>query len=243
MRKKQNTRRNIAESVHRIYGAGMFVTAGFIVGFDSEKGSIADAMVELIEEAAIPVAMVGLLYALPNTQLTRRLTQEGRLHPLPEIIPAGYGDQCMLGLNFDTLRPRRDILATTSACCGDLRAGGFRGPPEAPGGPARQFQAQAPDARDRRAAQVRRRRDALPAARQRAGAARPVPPDAVALPVDQSALGALADRRRWRSICTSARSRAMSSARSSSRSRRSMPNRHGRPAPARPEPDACASDA
>jgi radical SAM superfamily enzyme YgiQ (UPF0313 family) len=110
MRKKQNTRRNIAESVHRIYAAGMFVTAGFIVGFDSEKGSIADAMVELIEEAAIPIAMVGLLYALPNTQLTRRLAREGRLHALPEIIPAGYGDQCTLGLNFDTLRPRRDIL-------------------------------------------------------------------------------------------------------------------------------------
>ena len=30
-------------------------------------------MIELIEEAAIPVCMVGLLYALPNTQLTRRL--------------------------------------------------------------------------------------------------------------------------------------------------------------------------
>ena len=64
MRKKQNTRRNIAESIHRIYGAGMFVTAGFIVGFDSEKAAMAEAMVELIEEAAIPVAMVGLLYAL-----------------------------------------------------------------------------------------------------------------------------------------------------------------------------------
>ncbi len=110
MRKKQNTRRNIAESVHRVYAAGMFVTAGFIVGFDSEKGSIAEPMVELIEEAAIPVAMVGLLYALPNTQLTRRLSGEGRLHALPEIIPAGYGDQCTLGLNFDTLRPRREIL-------------------------------------------------------------------------------------------------------------------------------------
>ena len=38
MRKKQNTRRNIAESVHKIYRYGMFVTAGFIVGFDTEKG-------------------------------------------------------------------------------------------------------------------------------------------------------------------------------------------------------------
>jgi radical SAM superfamily enzyme YgiQ (UPF0313 family) len=57
MKKKQNTRRNIAESIHKIYGAGMLVTAGFIVGFDSEKVSIADAMIDdFIEEAATPSA-------------------------------------------------------------------------------------------------------------------------------------------------------------------------------------------
>ncbi|MGB9366464.1 MAG: B12-binding domain-containing radical SAM protein [Xanthobacteraceae bacterium] len=108
MKKKQNTRRSIPESIHKIYEAGMFVTAGFIVGFDNEKLSIADAMVELIEDSAIPVAMVGLLYALPNTQLTRRLMQEGRLHPVPNAAPKE--DQCTHGLNFDTRRPRRDIL-------------------------------------------------------------------------------------------------------------------------------------
>ena len=80
-KKKQNTRRNLADSVHKIYRAGMFVTAGFIVGFDSEAVSMADAMADFIEESAIPVCMVGLLYALPNTQLTRRLEAAGRLHP------------------------------------------------------------------------------------------------------------------------------------------------------------------
>ncbi len=43
MKKKQNTRRNLADSIHKIYDAGIYVTAGFIVGFDSEKVSIADA--------------------------------------------------------------------------------------------------------------------------------------------------------------------------------------------------------
>jgi radical SAM superfamily enzyme YgiQ (UPF0313 family) len=109
MKKKQNTRRNIAHSVHKIYAAGMFVTAGFIVGFDSEKGDVADAMVALVEEAAIPACMVGLLYALPNTQLTRRLAREGRLHPTTELA-SGRADQCTMGLNFDTLRPRQEIL-------------------------------------------------------------------------------------------------------------------------------------
>ena len=110
MKKKQNTRRNIAESIHKIYGAGMLVTAGFIVGFDSEKVSIADAMAEFIEEAAIPVCMVGLLYALPNTQLTRRLAHEGRLHANHDSGPSTGGDQCTDGINFDPARPLRDIL-------------------------------------------------------------------------------------------------------------------------------------
>ena len=113
MRKKQNTRRNIAHSIQTLYAAGLFVTAGFIVGFDSDTQSVADAMIELIEEAAIPVCMVGLLYALPNTQLTRRLDKEGRLHPDPER-PDLSADQCTMGLNFETLRPRQEIFADYS---------------------------------------------------------------------------------------------------------------------------------
>jgi len=84
MRKKQNTRRSIVQSIHAIYASGLFVTAGFIIGLDSETESAAEAMIELIEEAAIPVCMVGLLYALPHTQLGRRLEKEGRLVPRPE---------------------------------------------------------------------------------------------------------------------------------------------------------------
>jgi hypothetical protein len=110
-RKKQNTRRDIAQSVHRIYAAGLYVTAGFIIGFDSERGSVADSMIELIEEAAIPVCMIGLLYALPNTQLARRLENEGRLNADLLFDPAAGMDQCTQGLNFDTLRSRGEILS------------------------------------------------------------------------------------------------------------------------------------
>src|SRR5215813_9069682 len=105
--KKQNTRRSLADSIHKIYAAGIVVIGGFIVGFDSEKGSVADAMVDCIEATDIPVCMVGLLTALPNTQLSRRLAKEGRLLPLAKDA----GDQCTAGLNFVTLRNRRDVLA------------------------------------------------------------------------------------------------------------------------------------
>ncbi len=114
MQKKQNTRRSIVDSVHKIYRAGMFVNAGFIVGFDSEKGSVADAIIECTEATAIPFCLVGLLYALPGTQLTRRLAREGRLFPPDYTMRSaekdGVGDQCTSGINFQTARPRRDIL-------------------------------------------------------------------------------------------------------------------------------------
>ncbi|WP_342166734.1 B12-binding domain-containing radical SAM protein [Methylobacterium sp. SD21] len=109
--KKQNTRRSIAESVHKLYEAGMFVTAGFIVGFDSEKDSITRAMATCIADTGIPIAMVGLLFALPNTQLSRRLRREGRLYANYAETTADQGDQCTQGLNFVTSRPQRDVLA------------------------------------------------------------------------------------------------------------------------------------
>lgn len=114
MRKKQNTRRSLSDSVHRIYRAGMMVTAGFVVGFDSEKNSIADGMVACIKDTSIPICLVGLLYALPQTQLTKRLQGENRVFPdswVTESYNAGRTDQCTAGLNFETLRPRRDVLA------------------------------------------------------------------------------------------------------------------------------------
>jgi hypothetical protein len=111
MKKKQNTRRSIPESIHKIYAHGMFVTAGFIVGFDSERGSVAEPMIDLIEETSIPISMVGLLYALSSTQLGRRLVKEGRLHEGHDVQFDGKADHCSAGLNFDTLRPRDEILS------------------------------------------------------------------------------------------------------------------------------------
>jgi hypothetical protein len=113
MQKKQNTRRSLTTSVRKIHRAGMFVIAGFIVGFDSEKGNVSDGMVECIEDAGIAICMAGLLTALANTQLTTRLKRESRMFPAAwqmQRLREG-GDQCMLGLNFETHRPRRDVLA------------------------------------------------------------------------------------------------------------------------------------
>ena len=77
--KLQNTRRSMLESVRRIQHSGMEVMAGFIVGFDNDPESVFDEQVKFIQESGIPQAMVGLLEALPGTQLYRRLLKEGRI--------------------------------------------------------------------------------------------------------------------------------------------------------------------
>jgi len=110
VRKTQNMNRSQADSLRRIYSYGIFVNTGFIVGFDTERGSVASDVLQLIEDSAVPVNMVGLLFALPNTQLQRRLAREGRLSDGFQVAPDDAGDQCTGGLNFITTRPRAEIL-------------------------------------------------------------------------------------------------------------------------------------
>jgi radical SAM superfamily enzyme YgiQ (UPF0313 family) len=97
--KLQNTRRSLLDSVATIQSYGMQVMGGFILGFDTDGDDIFDRMVEFIQNSGIPVAMVGLLQAMPGTQLFRRLHREGR------ILDAGYGDNTGGSLNF---LPRMD---------------------------------------------------------------------------------------------------------------------------------------
>ena len=92
--KLQNTCRSLLDSVRRIQSYGMEVMAGFIVGFDNDPDDIFDRQVEFIQESAIPLAMVGLLLALPGTQLYRRLLKEGR------IVDEGHGNNMDCRLNF-----------------------------------------------------------------------------------------------------------------------------------------------
>jgi radical SAM superfamily enzyme YgiQ (UPF0313 family) len=108
--KHQNTRRSIAESVRLINQEGMIVHAGYIVGFDQDITGSAQALLQNIEDTSIPVSMVGLLYALPNTQLTRRLKKEGRLGKHFDVPMDQATCQCTTGLNFTTLRSRLEIL-------------------------------------------------------------------------------------------------------------------------------------
>ena len=113
MNKKQNIDRKLSEDLDKIYSYGMIVNAGFILGFDNESVHTAQLMIDAIQTGNIPMAMIGLLYALPNTQLTRRLIREGRLFSndnTAHVNNENDVDQASSGLNFKTLRPREEIL-------------------------------------------------------------------------------------------------------------------------------------
>lgn len=78
-RKNQNTKIDLLDAVHRIQSNNIIVWGSFIVGFDSDDTNIFNEQLRFIQAASIPVAMVGILQAIPGTPLYERIRQEGRL--------------------------------------------------------------------------------------------------------------------------------------------------------------------
>ena len=125
VQKKQNLRRNVIENLRKIYSYGIVVNPGFIIGFDDEIRESARKIVDIIKEGSLCMSMVGLLYALPNTQLTRRLESENRLFITASEM-SKYDkndvDQTTGGLNFVTKRPRAEIIEDYLYVLGEVYA-------------------------------------------------------------------------------------------------------------------------
>ena len=99
--KLQNTQRDLLEGVRAFQSYSLEVMGGFIVGFDNDPPDVFEREIRFIREAAIPLSMVGLLSALPNMQLWRRLKKEGRL------LKESLGNKTISDLNFI---PKMDSL-------------------------------------------------------------------------------------------------------------------------------------
>src|SRR5438093_13515778 len=67
-----------------------------IFGIDKDPEDIFVRPIDFIRKSAIPLAMVGLLNALPETQLWRRLEREGRL------LGEATGNNTVCTFNFKT---------------------------------------------------------------------------------------------------------------------------------------------
>jgi radical SAM superfamily enzyme YgiQ (UPF0313 family) len=101
--KTQNRKRDLAGAVTTLQRAGLEVMGGFIVGFDSDPQDIFTRQFEFIQRTGVVTAMVGLLTALPQTALYRRLAGEGR------ILAETRGNNTDAVLNFVT-RLDRDLI-------------------------------------------------------------------------------------------------------------------------------------
>lgn len=77
--KAQNKNRDLLHSVKKIQKAGLQVSGGFIVGFDTDTPSVFQKQIDFIQQSGIVSAMVGLLNAPKNTVLYKRLKAENRL--------------------------------------------------------------------------------------------------------------------------------------------------------------------
>lgn len=77
--KVQNQNRDLLENVRQIQKAGLQVSGGFIVGFDSDTSSVFQRQVDFIQDSGIVSAMVGLLNAPKNTRLYQQMERENRL--------------------------------------------------------------------------------------------------------------------------------------------------------------------
>lgn len=71
--------KSLVEKVRTIQRHGMEVQAGFIIGLDTDPDDIAGRMIDFIQEAGIPIAMVGILSVLRDTPDYVRFQRVGRL--------------------------------------------------------------------------------------------------------------------------------------------------------------------
>jgi radical SAM superfamily enzyme YgiQ (UPF0313 family) len=113
-KKFQNLKRDTLEQVRIIQQNGLWVMAGFIVGFDSDDESIFDRQREFIEQSAIPWAMAGMLQAPPTTPLFDRMRSEGRL------IEDSQATSNFSAPNFRTAMPLPSLLGGLSRLLADL---------------------------------------------------------------------------------------------------------------------------
>ena len=92
--KIHNTRKDLLEKVKIIQRNGLEVQGGFILGFDTDTPNTFDNMIKFIQKSGIVTAMVGLLHAIPETKLYKRLHNEKRILSVPT------GDNTDFSLNF-----------------------------------------------------------------------------------------------------------------------------------------------
>lgn len=104
VRKKNNIHIDLYEAVQNIQSRGIEVMGGFILGFDTDPDDIFDSMINFIQQAAIPQAMIGLLNAVPNSTFYKRMEKDGR------ISGESSGDNLSFESNLISVMPKEKLI-------------------------------------------------------------------------------------------------------------------------------------
>jgi len=105
--KNQNAACDMNRAIEKIQRSGIEVMGGFILGFDTDKEDAFDNQLAFIRQNGIAQSMVGLLAAMPNTDLFKRLEREGRI--ISQDNPHS-GDNVDTVLNFVPVMPAEKLV-------------------------------------------------------------------------------------------------------------------------------------
>ena len=105
MKKDQNLMVPLLSSIATLNSYGLEVTAGMIIGLDTDTPDTDARLIDFIDESNIPILTINLLQALPKTPLWDRLARDGRLVDDPELES-----------NVRFLRPHDDVVASWRRC-------------------------------------------------------------------------------------------------------------------------------
>ena len=101
MKKDQNLMVPLLSSIETLNRHGLEVTAGMIIGLDTDTPDTDARIIEFIDQSNIPILTLNLLQALPKTPLWDRLAAAGRIVNDPALES-----------NVRFLRPHDDVVAS-----------------------------------------------------------------------------------------------------------------------------------
>jgi len=105
MKKDQNLMVPLLESIDVLNRHGFEVTAGMIIGLDTDTPETDDHVIEFIDQSNVPILTLNLLQALPKTPLWDRLARDNRIVNDPTLES-----------NVRFLRPHDEVVASWRRC-------------------------------------------------------------------------------------------------------------------------------
>ena len=103
--KYQNIKNPLIESLNNITQNGLTVLGSFVIGFDGETPGAGKRIASFVKQTNIPIVMLNMLQAAPNTKLWDRLQAEGRLCDFRTS-----GNSTTGSMNFIPSRPQAEII-------------------------------------------------------------------------------------------------------------------------------------